>query len=92
MRRPPNRFPKHWVILGGGAVSLEIAQAFGRFGSRVTVVEAASHLVPDEEPEVARLVADRLRAEQVQLELGTSAKRFDWSSAKYASSSKMGDP
>jgi len=33
-------------VLGGGAIGVELAQVFGRFGARVTVVEALSRLVP----------------------------------------------
>src|SRR5262249_57827655 len=43
--------PASLVVLGGGAVGVEIGQAFSRFGSRVTVVEAEGHLLPLEEPQ-----------------------------------------
>jgi len=51
-----DRLPAHLIVLGGGYVGLEMAQAFRRFGSRVTVVEQAPQLAPREDPDVAEAV------------------------------------
>src|SRR5712672_3197910 len=51
-----DRLPAHLIVLGGGYVGLEMAQAFRRFGSRVTVIEHAPQLVPREDPDVAEAV------------------------------------
>jgi pyruvate/2-oxoglutarate dehydrogenase complex dihydrolipoamide dehydrogenase (E3) component len=48
-----DRLPAHLIVLGGGYVGLEMAQAFRRFGSQVTVIEQAPQLVPREDPDVA---------------------------------------
>jgi pyruvate/2-oxoglutarate dehydrogenase complex dihydrolipoamide dehydrogenase (E3) component len=48
-----DRLPAHLIVLGGGYVGLEMAQAFRRFGSQVTVIEQASQLLPREDPDVA---------------------------------------
>jgi len=57
-----DRLPAHLIVLGGGYVGLEMAQAFRRFGSRVTVIEAGSRLLTREDPDVAdemqRLLSD----------------------------------
>jgi pyruvate/2-oxoglutarate dehydrogenase complex dihydrolipoamide dehydrogenase (E3) component len=45
--------PKHLVVLGGGYVGLELAQAYRRFGSRVTVIERGPRLMSREDPDVA---------------------------------------
>src|SRR3982075_3361779 len=50
------RLPAHLLVLGGGYVGLEMAQAFRRFGSRVTVIEQAPQLAPREDPDVAEAV------------------------------------
>jgi pyruvate/2-oxoglutarate dehydrogenase complex dihydrolipoamide dehydrogenase (E3) component len=50
------RLPAHLIVLGGGYVGLEMAQAFRRFGSRVTVVDQASQLAPREDPDVAEAI------------------------------------
>ena len=54
--------PSHLVVLGGGYVGLEMAQAYRRFGSRVTVIESGPLLMTREDPDVAdemqRLLSD----------------------------------
>ena len=61
--------PDHLVIIGGGPIGLELAQAHGRLGSKVTVLEAGSFLGRDD-PELAAVVLDRLREEGVSLRKG----------------------
>lgn len=58
--------PRHLAIIGGGPVGMEMAQAYRRLGSAVTVVEAARAL-GREDPEMAAVVLDRLRAEGVTI-------------------------
>src|SRR6185436_864411 len=58
--------PSHLVIIGGGPIGLEIAQAHRRLGSKVTVLEAASFLAKDD-PELSTIVLARLRDEGVVL-------------------------
>lgn len=69
--------PSHLVIIGAGAIGLEMAQAHRRLGVPVTVVEAARALA-GEDPEMADVVLARLRAEGVVLHEGmavTAARR-----------------
>jgi pyruvate/2-oxoglutarate dehydrogenase complex dihydrolipoamide dehydrogenase (E3) component len=56
--------PEHLVIVGGGSAGLELAQAFRRLGSSVTVLEAAQPLAQDD-PECAAIVLDQLEREGV---------------------------
>jgi pyruvate/2-oxoglutarate dehydrogenase complex dihydrolipoamide dehydrogenase (E3) component len=65
--------PASLIVLGGGAIGLELAQVMARFGSEVTVVEAMDRLVPMEEPEAGELLAEVLRAEGVEVRTGVSA-------------------
>lgn len=67
--------PDHLVVLGGGAVGLEMAQAFARLGSRVTVLEAAPGLLPAESEDAVAALAARLESENVTLHTGTTAQR-----------------
>src|SRR2546426_9713149 len=45
--------PPHLIVLGGGYVGLELAQAYRRFGSRVTIIQRGSHLLSQEDPDVS---------------------------------------
>ena len=64
--------PSSLIVLGGGSVGVELAQVFARFGAEVTVVEMMDRLVPGEEPEAGRLLADVFEAEGVAVR--TSAR------------------
>src|SRR5690242_19049720 len=64
--------PESLVVLGGGAVGVELTQVFARFGVRVTVVEAADRLVPLEEPESSTLVQDAFERDGIDLRAGVS--------------------
>src|ERR1051325_7460886 len=65
--------PRRLVVLGGGALGCELAQAFARFGSRVTVVEMARQLLPREDPEVAEQVRTQFAAEGIDVRTGHRA-------------------
>src|SRR4030095_7144091 len=57
--------PAHLVVLGGGYVGLEMAQAYRRFGRRVTGVEPGSQILSREDPDVASAVQNVLGDEGV---------------------------
>lgn len=63
--------PRRLVIIGAGAIGCELAQAFVRLGSRVTLVEQHQQLLPHEEPEAAALLETCLRREGVDIRLGS---------------------
>ena len=67
--------PDSVVVLGGGAIGLELAQAFARFGSAVTVVEGADRVLPLEEPEASAVVAATLAADGVAVPGRTAGDR-----------------
>ncbi|MFE5587729.1 dihydrolipoyl dehydrogenase family protein [Kitasatospora sp. NPDC056531] len=69
--------PESLLVLGGGAIGLELAQVFARFGSAVTVVEALDRLLPVEEPEVGRLIAPVLQREGIEIRTGARAVRAE---------------
>ncbi|MBI2737700.1 MAG: FAD-dependent oxidoreductase [Rhodospirillales bacterium] len=58
--------PSHLIVIGGGPIGLELAQAHRRLGSRVTVLEVADFLAKDD-PELAAIVVTRLAGEGVDL-------------------------
>jgi pyruvate/2-oxoglutarate dehydrogenase complex dihydrolipoamide dehydrogenase (E3) component len=61
------RLPGHLVILGGGYVGLEFAQAMRRFGSRVTIVQHGPRLLKREDPDVADALLELMRDEGVEV-------------------------
>jgi pyruvate/2-oxoglutarate dehydrogenase complex dihydrolipoamide dehydrogenase (E3) component len=62
--------PASLAVLGGGAIGLELAQAFSRFGTTVTVLEVADRLLAVEEPESSELVTTVLRGEGLDIRTG----------------------
>jgi pyruvate/2-oxoglutarate dehydrogenase complex dihydrolipoamide dehydrogenase (E3) component len=69
--------PERMVVLGGGPIGSELAQAFARLGSAVTVVEMADRLLPREDPEAGGALMDRMRREGVEIATGHRAVRFE---------------
>jgi dihydrolipoamide dehydrogenase len=65
--------PRRLTILGGGVVGVEMAQAWGSFGSTVTVIEALNSLLANEEPFVGQEIAQELLELGVEQRLGTKA-------------------
>jgi pyruvate/2-oxoglutarate dehydrogenase complex dihydrolipoamide dehydrogenase (E3) component len=59
--------PASLTVAGGGAVGVELAQAFARFGTAVTIVEAADRLLPGEEPEAGELIGEVFRREGIRV-------------------------
>ncbi len=69
--------PKRLVLLGGGPIGCELAQAFQRLGSQVTLVEMADRLLLKEDGDAAALVEESLGSDGVDVKLGHKALRFD---------------
>jgi pyruvate/2-oxoglutarate dehydrogenase complex dihydrolipoamide dehydrogenase (E3) component len=67
--------PDSLLVLGGGAIGLELAQAFARFGVRVTVVEALDRLLAMEEPESSALAALAFAADGIETRVSAKAAR-----------------
>ncbi|GIH65301.1 dihydrolipoyl dehydrogenase family protein [Microbispora siamensis] len=67
--------PESLIVLGGGAIGCELAQVFARFGTRVTVVEAADRLLAREEPEAGVLLARVFAGEGLETHTGVAAER-----------------
>jgi pyruvate/2-oxoglutarate dehydrogenase complex dihydrolipoamide dehydrogenase (E3) component len=67
--------PEHLLVLGGGPIGVELAQAFRRLGSEVTLVEAAPAILGREEPEAAGVLTDVLEREGVRVCTGAQVDR-----------------
>jgi pyruvate/2-oxoglutarate dehydrogenase complex dihydrolipoamide dehydrogenase (E3) component/uncharacterized membrane protein YdjX (TVP38/TMEM64 family) len=68
--------PRRLVVLGGGPIGSELAQAFARFGSKVTQVEMLPRILIREDPEVSEMVTERFRAEGIDVLAGHKAAAF----------------
>ena len=67
--------PESLVVLGGGAVGVELTQFYARMGARVTIVQNGDHLLPRVERQAGELIGDVLREEGVDVRLGTTVTR-----------------
>ena len=67
------KLPDSLVVLGGGAIGVELAQVFARFGVSVTLVEAADRLLFEDEPEVGELLAKVFKQEGIETITGIGA-------------------
>ena len=67
--------PANLVVMGAGPIRCEMAQAFCRLGSRVTLVEGADRILLNDEPEAAQVLAHRLTQEGIDLRLGQMVER-----------------
>ncbi len=71
--------PASLLVLGGGPIGVELAQAFARLGTVVKVVEGDRRLLPREEPEASALVADALVADGVEVHAGSKVRSVEHS-------------
>ena len=70
-------YPPSLVILGGGAVGCELAQAYAGFGVQVTLIEAADQLAGSEDPVIAAELANVLTADGIRLMIGAEVVRTE---------------
>jgi pyruvate/2-oxoglutarate dehydrogenase complex dihydrolipoamide dehydrogenase (E3) component len=77
-----DRIPEHLLVLGGGFVGLEFAQAMRRFGSRVTVIEHNARLLPREDEDVSKAMHELFRDEGIDVLTSTRVNRVEGESGK----------
>ena len=70
------KVPDSLVVLGGGPIGVEMAQAFQRLGAKVTLIEQAERILPREDPEMSGLLEQILCAESVEIIHGMKAVRY----------------
>lgn len=59
--------PKRLLVLGGGPVGVEMAQAYARLGSRVTLVELENRILPRSDPEISAVLAQQLKTDGIEI-------------------------
>lgn len=69
--------PASLAVIGGGPIGLELAQAYARFGSEVTILQSGPRILAPEEPEASEIVTDVLRAEGVTVLTDVTVERVE---------------
>jgi pyruvate/2-oxoglutarate dehydrogenase complex dihydrolipoamide dehydrogenase (E3) component len=77
-----DRLPGHLIVIGGGYVGLELAQAMRRFGARVTLIEQGPQLAGREDADVGAALLDLCRDEGITVHLQTRVRRVEGTSAR----------
>jgi pyruvate/2-oxoglutarate dehydrogenase complex dihydrolipoamide dehydrogenase (E3) component len=77
--------PAHLIVFGGGYTGIEMAQAYRRFGSRVTIVEHGQQLMGREDADVADEMSRVLSGEGIDIVLGAETLKVDGQSGKHVS-------
>lgn len=72
-----DHIPDHLIVLGGGYVGLELAQAMRRFGSRVTVVERNGALISREDRDVTEAIEEAFREERIDVATGAVVRKVE---------------
>lgn len=70
------------VILGGGPIGIEMAQAFVRLGSKVTVIQRNTQILTKEDQDISKIVKQRLEDEGVEFQLGSTTQRISGSAGE----------
>jgi pyruvate/2-oxoglutarate dehydrogenase complex dihydrolipoamide dehydrogenase (E3) component len=83
--------PSHMVVVGGGAISLEMATAFCDLGTEVDIVELQDRLISTEDPLISSTIENALTARGVTVHTGTSIERVDGTTAVLGNGSTITD-
>ena len=75
----PQRVPASLIIIGGRALGLEFAQLYAHLGTQVTVLQRSPRILPDDDPEIADLMAGYLAKEGIAIHTGTEIHRVEQS-------------
>ncbi|WP_040629851.1 dihydrolipoyl dehydrogenase family protein [Smaragdicoccus niigatensis] len=85
--------PKSLLVIGAGAIGCEIGQTFARFGVDVTIADAADRVLPLEEPDSSKVIADVFEKEGIGVRVGLGIERVEHSDNEFRVFTKDGgDP
>ena len=73
----PRELPESLMVLGGGAIGVELGQGFARLGSKVTIVEGGPRIIGAEEPEAAAALQAHLEAEGIAIHAGDTCTKVE---------------
>jgi len=72
-----DQLPERLLMVGAGPISMEIGQAFSRFGSKVTMVEVFDRILINEHPEIAQVLFEKVQEEGISFHLSSKLLRFE---------------
>ena len=84
--------PRSLAVIGTGAVGIEFAQIYARFGTRVTALEALPHILPQEDEEAAASIVPALEADGIELRSGVRIDGARYDGSAWTLSIEDGDP
>ncbi|MCX2574905.1 mercuric reductase [Pedobacter sandarakinus] len=70
--------PEHLIVLGGNYIGLEFGQMFKRFGSRVTILEKAAHIISKEDKDISENLTDILIEEGIEIVTNVNVEKVGW--------------
>jgi pyruvate/2-oxoglutarate dehydrogenase complex dihydrolipoamide dehydrogenase (E3) component len=88
----PEAVPESLAVIGTGAVGIEFAQIYARFGSHVTALEALPHVLPQEDEEAAASLVPALEGEGIALMSGVTIERADHDGSAWTLALEAEDP
>jgi pyruvate/2-oxoglutarate dehydrogenase complex dihydrolipoamide dehydrogenase (E3) component len=88
----PDTPPTSLAVIGTGAVGIEFAQIYARFGSRVTALEATPHILPQEDEEAAASLVPALEADGISVRPGVRLERADHDGRRWTLEIEGTDP
>lgn len=74
--------PEELIVIGGGYIGMELAQAFRRLGSRVSLIQSASRLAPREDPDVSSAIEASFKSDGIRVHLDSTPVRVDGTSGR----------
>ena len=74
----PTHVPASLAVVGTGAIGIEFAQIYARFGTQVTALEGSPRILPNEDEQAAHALAPALEAEGIRLQVGVTVERVSY--------------
>ncbi len=68
--------PKHIAIIGAGAIGVEFAYFFNTFGTKVTIIEAQNHILPNEDKDISKELERIFKAKKIDIQTGVKVKNI----------------
>jgi pyruvate/2-oxoglutarate dehydrogenase complex dihydrolipoamide dehydrogenase (E3) component len=87
----PEAVPESLAVIGTGAIGIEFAQIYARFGSRVTALESLPHVLPQEDEEAAASLVPALEGEGITLKSNVTIERADHDGSAWTLALEAGD-